>query len=110
MKRVLLSAACLAAATPALTFEREVNNVWWAVYEHYNGGDQTACITQNYNDHPVEAVFDVFPTADPDGAPAPARMVMTLAPGQTYKVWGWADVPGPGPRCELRSSMRALSN
>ena len=104
MKRVLLSAACMAVATPGFAFEREVNNVWWAVYEHYNGSDQTACITENYNDYPVQAVFEVFPAADFDGAPAPTQMVMTLAPFQTMKVWGWANVPGPGPRCELRES------
>ena len=105
MRRVLLSAAFAAAATPALAFEREVNNVWWAVYEHYNGGDQTACITENYNNYPVQAVFEVFPAgADFDGAPAPTQMAMTLAPFQTIKVWGWANVPGPGPRCELRGS------
>ncbi|PPQ35526.1 hypothetical protein CH337_13165 [Rhodoblastus acidophilus] len=103
--RCLIAAACLSAASPALAFEREVNNVWWAVYEHYNGGDQTACIAENYNDQPVQAVFEVFPAAaDFDGGPAPGRMLVTLAPYQTIKIWGWADAPGPGPRCELRGS------
>lgn len=50
-------------------------------------------------------MFEIFPAAaDPYGAPAPTQMVMTLAPFQTIKVWGWANVPGPGPRCELRGS------
>lgn len=107
MKRLLLPAACLLlGAGPALAFEREVNNVWWAVYDNYNGGGQTACIAENYNDYPVQAVFDVFPAAtDPDGAPAPAHTAVTLAPFQTQKIWSWANIPGPGPSCELRGAL-----
>jgi hypothetical protein len=106
MKRVVFSAACLIAATPALAFEREVNDVWWAVYDNYDGGGQTACIAENYNEHPVEAVFEVFPVATyRNGAPASAHVGVTLAPFQTQKIWSGANIPGPGPSCELRDSL-----
>lgn len=111
MKRLLklvLSAAFLtvgAGAGQSFAFEREVNNVWWAVFDNYNGSNQTACVAENYNDHPVTAVFELFPTSfDYYGNPRPSRMVVTLSPFQTYKLYGWANVTGPGPRCELRSS------
>ena len=99
----------LAAAGQGFAYEREVNNVWWAVFDNYNGSDQTACIAKNYNDHAVDAVFDLFPTgADDYGNPMPSRMVVHLEPYQTYKVWGWANADGPGPRCELRSSITTV--
>ena len=93
-----------AGTGPSFAFEQEVNNIWWALYDNYNGSPQSACIAENYNDHAVDAVFELFPaSADPDGNPGPAHMVVTMRPYQTYKVFGWPNETGPGPRCELRS-------
>ena len=111
MKRFLKSAVFAAFLTvgvgtgQSFAFEQEVNNIWWALYDNYNGSEQSACIAENYNDHAVDAVFELFPaSADVDGNPGPAHMVLMMRPHQTYKVFGWANAPGPGPRCELRSA------
>src|SRR5574340_282113 len=111
MKRFLkplLAAAFLtvgAGVTQSFAFEQEVNNIWWALFDNYNGSNQTACVAENYNDHAVEAVFELFPTSsDYYGNPMPSRMVVMMRPYQTYKLFGWPNVGGPGPRCELRSS------
>src|SRR5579863_1805912 len=102
----LVSAFVLAFAagtSPSFAQEREVNDIWWSLYDHYDGG-AAACVAENYNDHPIDAEFEVFPAVyDEDGNPAPRRMVVTLAPYQTYKVYEWDAAAGPGPRCDLRS-------
>ena len=102
----LLSAGVLAVAAgtgPSFAQEREVNDIWWSLYDHYNGG-QPACVAENYNDHPVDAVFEVFPAVyDEDGDPMRSRIVVTLTPYQTYKVYELANPAGPGPRCDLRA-------
>ena len=105
----LLSAALLAVAGPSFANEREVANIWWNLDDDYNG-NQTACVAENYNDHAVDAVFDLFPAAyDPDGNPMPDRIVVTLNPYQTTKLYTWANAPGPGPRCDLRSYSAHVS-
>jgi hypothetical protein len=94
-----------AGAGQSFAFQQEVNNIWWALFDNYNWSNQTACVAENYNNHAVTAVFELFPVAfDPYGNPLPRRMVITLQPYQFYKLYSWANVPGPGPRCELRSS------
>jgi hypothetical protein len=83
--------------------EHEVNNIWWDVQDNYNGGDQTACVAENYNDHPVDAIFDLFPTSfDLNGNPMPGRAVLTMRPYVTYKLYAW---PGGSTdkHCALRS-------
>ena len=103
----LLSAALLvigAGAGQSFADEREVNNIWWELDDGYNGSNQTACVAENYNDHAVDAVFDVFPAAyDYDGGPMPRQIVVTLNPFETTKLYSWANGAGPGPRCELLS-------
>ncbi len=103
--KLLMSAAFLTLGSgQGFAFEQEVSNVWWAVFDNYNGSNQTACVAENYNNHPVDAVFDVFPGAsDVAGTPAPSRMVVTMAPYQQYKLFGWVSAAGPGQRCDLRS-------
>ena len=67
-------------------------------------------MAENYNEHAVDAVFDLFPVAvDPDGDPMPSRVVVTLSPYQTVKLFTWANGPGPGPRCDLRSYSAHVS-
>ena len=103
----LLSAAVLtvgAGAGPCFAYEQEVGNIWWSLYDNYNWSGQAACVAENYNDHTVDALFEVSPTSyDFDGSPVPNRMLVTLAPYQTYKIFGWANGTGPGPRCNLLS-------
>jgi hypothetical protein len=109
MKRFLKSLAAAAVLTVGAGAgqcfaEQEVGNIWWSLYDDYNGSNQSACVAENYNDHAVDALFEVSPTAyDFDGNPLPDRMLVTMAPYQTYKIFGWVNATGPGPRCNLLS-------
>lgn len=112
MKRFLiplLSAAVLTVGAGtrlcfAFANEQEVNDIWWSLYDDYNGSDRPACVAENYNEHPVDAVFEVFPASyDFDGNPQPSQMVVTLAPYQTTTLFSWANGAGPGAHCDLRS-------
>jgi hypothetical protein len=105
MKKILLSACLAVAATPCLAFEREVDNIWWAVYDNYNFTGQTACIAESYYDHPVRAVFWVYPVPNAKGAPVATRTVVTLMPFQDQKIWSWEPASGPGPRCGLHAIL-----
>lgn len=104
--KTLLPAALLAVGAGAPCFaEDEVNNIWWDVQDNYNGGDQSACVAENYNDHTVDAVFDLFPTSfDFDGNPMPGRAVLTMRPYVTYKLYAWPAGGSADKHCALRSS------
>jgi hypothetical protein len=103
--KTLLSASVFAAALGigfAFAEEREVNDIWWDVQSDDDGGDHKTCVAENFNDHPVEAVFDLFPAAqDPDGAPMPRTAVLTMKPYVTYKIYNWPE--GSDAHCSLRS-------
>ena len=79
-----------------------MNNIWWNLDD--NDGGHTVCVVENYNDYPVDAVFNVFPAAfDPDGNPMPDTATITLTPYVEYKLYRWDNVAGPGPQCSLLS-------
>ena len=105
--KTLLSAALLtggAGIGRSFADEQEVHNIWWNLDSDYNDSHQTACVAENYNDYTVDAVFDLFPTSfDFYGNPMPSRTVVTMRPYVQYKLFGWANTTGPGPRCTLRS-------
>jgi hypothetical protein len=91
-------------ASASFADEHEVNNIWWDVLDGYNGGNQPACVAENYNDHPVDAVFDLFPTSfDYDGNPMPGRAILRMRPYVTYKLYAWPE-GSTNPHCALRSS------
>jgi hypothetical protein len=103
--KTLLSAVVLVIGTgvaSGFAEEREVNNIWWNLDD--NDGGQTVCVAENYNDYPVDAVFNVFPAAfDPDGNPMPNTATITMTPYVEYKLYRWDNVAGPGPQCALLS-------
>ena len=101
LKPLLCAAVAIIGAGAGQCFaEQEVGNIWWSLYDDYNGSNQSACVAENYNDHAVDALFEVSPTSyDFDGNPVPGRMLVTMAPYQTYKVFSRANATGPGPRC-----------
>jgi len=103
--KTLLSAVLLTVGSGvahSFANEQEVNNIWWNLQDNYNGGGQTVCVAENYNDFPVEAVFNVFPAAfDEDGNPMPNRAVISMKPYVEYKLYRWDNVSGPGPQCGL---------
>jgi hypothetical protein len=110
--KILVSAGLFstAASVPlALADEQEINNVSWELKN--NEGGQTTCVAENYNQFPVDAVFELFPAAfDGDGAPMPTRKIVTMQPGVEYNVFSWTNAsapsggpgPTPGPHCALR--------
>jgi hypothetical protein len=104
--KTLVSASIFAVALgigSAFAEEREVNNIWWDVQRDDDGGDHQTCVAENFNDHPVEAVFDLFPAAqDPDGNPMPRTAVLTMTPYVTYKIYGWPE--NSDAHCSLRSA------
>jgi len=110
--KILLSIVVLtlgAGVTHSSASEHEVGNIWWSLQDNYDGGHQTVCVAENYNDFPVEAVFSVFPTdADDDGNPLANQAVITMKPYEQYKLYRWTDASGPGPQCSLLNySVRA---
>jgi hypothetical protein len=110
MKRFLQTFLTAALATAgagvesSFADEHEVNSVWWNVQSDYNGSNRTACVAENYNDQPIDAVFDLFPGAyDFEGNPALGRAVLTMRPYVEYKLYDWANGAVPNPNCTLRS-------
>ncbi len=105
--KALLSATLLIAGAGigrSFADEREVNNIWWNLDSDYNDTHQTVCVAENYNDYPVDAVFEVYPgTFDLEGNPVPGTAVLSMRPYVTYKLFGWPDGSGPDHRCALRS-------
>jgi len=101
--KTLLSAVVLIVGTgvaSSFANEREVNNIWWNLED--NEGNQTVCVAENYNEFPVDAVFNVFPAGfDPDGSPMPSTAEITMRPYVEYKLYRWDNVAGPGPQCSL---------
>lgn len=83
--------------------ENEANDISWNLDNNYNDSHQTVCVAENYNQYPVDAVFEVFPADyDAAGAPMPNRAVIRMKPYVEYQVYRWAsDYSGPGPRCAL---------
>lgn len=103
---VLASGAALAAGAamaPSVAEEQESHDISWNLESNYNGGHQTVCIAENYNEYPVTAQFRVFPAAyDPDGNPMPDQAFVTLQPYAETTIYSWsADYAGPGPNCSL---------
>jgi hypothetical protein len=104
--KILLSAGLLAVGAGVqhgLADEKEINNVSWELRNNHGG--QTTCVAENYNQFPVDAVFELFPAAfDYNGDPMPTRKVVTLQPGVEYNIYNWTSISaaGPGPHCALR--------
>ncbi|HEY1941459.1 MAG TPA: hypothetical protein VGH40_04985 [Roseiarcus sp.] len=98
-----ISSAALLIAGVGPSFASETNDISWNLENNYNGSNQTVCVAENYNDYPVNAVFNIFPANyDPDGNALPNTTVVTLRPYTEYRVFSWAaDYSGPGPNCAL---------
>jgi hypothetical protein len=108
MRHVLEATAAAAilvagAIGPSFADEQEVHDISWNLETNYNGGGQTVCVAENYNEYPVMAQFSVFPADfDEDGNPLPDRAVVTLRPYAETPVYSWqAGYTGPGPNCSL---------
>ena len=88
-QKMLLSAGLLtvgAGVGHSFADDHEVNNVWWGLISGYNGSHQTACVAENYNNNPVDAVFDLFPARfDFKGNPAPGRVFISMRPTSNTK-------------------------
>jgi hypothetical protein len=80
----------------------EVNNIWWNLDSDYNS-HQTVCTAENFNNFPVDAVFNVFPGGvDRAGVPTPNRIVVPMKPYIQYRVYSWGiNYTGPGPECSF---------
>jgi hypothetical protein len=104
--KMLLSAGLLtvgAGVGHSFADDHEVNNVWWSLINGYNGSHQTACVAENYNNNPVDAVFDLFPARfDFEGNPAPGRAFISMRPYVEYKIYSWPEGFSLTPQCKLR--------
>jgi hypothetical protein len=101
---VLASAALLlGGAAVGPSFANGAENLFWGLETDFGDNIKTVCVAENYNNYPVDAVFEISPSRyDRFGNLLQTTTRVTLTPYTESLVFTWGPgYPGPGPECAL---------